>query len=86
MDPWHKVLEARALPIGADLMREFIVEALRCHDDGWRLISLSSFSVHFFATKERHEKRCVCIVLEDPATASRAPTGLLGPAAVRRKR
>lgn len=85
-NPWHKIEEVRALPVGTDLMREFIVEALRYHDEGWRLVELSSFSAYFFASKERYLNRCVSIVLEDPATALLPAGGQLGPAANRVRR
>ena len=74
-NPWRKGLEVRALPAGTDLMREYLVELLRYHDDGWRLNHFSSFSACFFATKERYDKRCVSIVLEDPGPICHWPEG-----------
>lgn len=79
-NPWHKIMEVRALPAGTDLMRTFILELLRYQDAGWRLNEFSAFSASFYATKEYEQKRHIYIALEDPTT-SPPPRGLYGPAA-----
>lgn len=61
-------MEARALPVGTDLMRAFLAELLRYQDEGWRLNEFSSFSASFYATKEYQDKRYVYISTIDPAT------------------
>lgn len=66
-NPWRKILEVRALPTGADLMRAFLIELLRYQDDGWRLNEFSSFTARFYATKEHQDKRHVYITTIDPA-------------------
>ena len=75
---WHKVLEARALPAGTDLMRAFILELLHYQDDGWRLNEFSAFSASFFASKEHEQKRYVYIALSDPAIERPPSAGLYG--------
>lgn len=69
-DPWYRVLEARQLPAGTDLMRAFLAELLRYHDEGWRLNDFSSYGASFHATKMYETKRSVSITINDP--------GLLG--------
>lgn len=51
IDPWYKVVDARAIGVGADLMRTFIVELLAYHDAGWRPSDFGSKRERFFATK-----------------------------------
>jgi hypothetical protein len=69
-DPWYGVLESRALPAGADLVRAFLVELLRYHDAGWRLNDFSSSSASFHATKLHETKRRVCITVDDPTAGA----------------
>lgn len=76
-NPWHKLLEVRALPAGTDLMRTYIVELLRYHDAGWRLNDFSSFGACFYATKEREDKRHVYITTIDPAAPKPKPCNVM---------
>lgn len=73
-DPWYKRLDVRALPAGSDLVREFLLELLRYHENGWHLSEFNSGSGYFFAAKEREPKRLVSIILDDPSEP--APKGL----------
>jgi hypothetical protein len=65
-DAWYNVLEARALPPGTDLLRVYLVELLRYHDDGWRLSQFSAFGAYFFASKRGELKRRVFITIDHP--------------------
>ena len=55
------VLEARALPSGADLKRAFVAAMLEHIDAGWELGEFSSTAAVFFCTKGV-ERRMVCLL------------------------
>jgi hypothetical protein len=59
------VLEARPLPLGADLKRAFVAAILEYIDAGWRLGDFSSRSGTFFCTKDS-ERRMVEISPSNP--------------------
>jgi hypothetical protein len=59
------VLEARALPSGADLKRAFVAAMLEHIDAGWELGEFSSTAAVFFCTKGV-ERRMVEISPSDP--------------------
>jgi hypothetical protein len=59
------VLEARQLPLGADLKRAFVAAILEHIDAGWRLGEFSSRSSTFFCDKGGH-RRMVEISPSDP--------------------
>lgn len=66
IDAWYSVREAKLLPPGTDLLRVFITELLRYHDDGWRLSRFSSHGAYFFAAKPGHLKRRIYITPDHP--------------------
>jgi len=59
------VLEARALPPGADLKRAFVAAMLEWIDGGWQLGEFSSTGGVFFCAKGV-ERRMVQISASDP--------------------
>jgi len=59
------VLEARALPSGADLKRALVAAMLEHIDAGWQLGEFSSTGAVFFCTKGV-ERRMVAITPSDP--------------------
>ena len=58
------VLEARPLPLGADLKRVFVAAMLEWIDSGWQLSEFSSRSEAFFCTKDS-ERRMITILPTD---------------------
>lgn len=76
--PWRSIIESRQLEAGRDLLRVFLTELLRYHDEGWRLNEFSAWSGEFFATKEGETKRCVRITCEDPFVERPCPHGNYG--------
>jgi hypothetical protein len=71
--PWGSIIERTAMPPGTDLVRLFITEMLRYHDNGWRLNDFSSFSAEFYVSKEGETKRQVSITLRDSDEPVEAP-------------
>jgi hypothetical protein len=65
--PWGSIIEQTPMPPGTDLVRLFITELLRYHDNGWRLNDFSSFSGEFYASKDGEITRQVWITLRDPS-------------------
>jgi hypothetical protein len=64
-DPGRNIVESRRLPAGTNLMRVYLTELLRYHDDGWRV---HEFSTHgaWFSVNKNFEWRHVRFVENEP--------------------